>query len=303
MLVMVNDHSRRLRLALLANATVSSMCAIGLLGWAPDLETHIPLPASAQYGLAAGLLVFVTWLVWQATRPAVDLRDALSTSLADGLWVLGSAIIWGWWSDASSPLGAALFLGVAGAVGLVGGLQLAGIGYAIAERDPSLGTRNRHALTVDVDAPPDSMWKVIADLPGIHRYAPDITSSTMRTADAPGLGAVRACTNARGQRWAEQCTDWVPGERIALRFLANEPGFPFPMNPMLGGWVVQGSGRDRARVTVWWSFTTKPAWAGVFIVPLMAGSLRRSFIPVIQAMAAQARRHAAAESTPADHAA
>lgn len=110
----------------------------------------------------------------------------------------------------------------------------------------------------------------------------------MAEGEQPRVGATRHCASSKGERWAERCTAWEPGRALGLEFQSKEQGFPFPMDPMVGGWRLEPMAGNRSRVTVWWSFTTKPAGAELLIVPMMAGSIRRSFPKVIEAMARDA---------------
>ena len=285
----IPDRSRLLRTALLGNAALSTACVVGLVTWIEPLTRELGVGAPWLYALAAGLLGFVAMLVWQASRPQLDTADAMMTSLGDGAWVLGSAVVLVVQPEALTALGSELVAAVALGVGTAGVAQLFGIRRLIAEPDPGRSTRNRVEVVVDVEAEREAMWSVVADLGAIERFSPALASSFVRDGAAPGKGAVRECASDRGQRWAERVIDWQPGRSFEIDFLTEEPGFPFPMAPMVGGWRLESQGPSHTRVTLWWSFDTTPAWVAPLLVPLLARRMRRDFPPVVRAMAAQAR--------------
>lgn len=259
------------------------------MAWTEALTRELGVGALWLYGLAAGLAGFVAMLGWQASRPALDTADALATSLGDAAWVVGSAVVLVVQPDALTPTGSVLVAAVASGVGTAGVAQLLGIRRLIAEPDPSRSTRSRVEVVVDVEASRTALWAVVADLGSIERYSPGLASSFLRDDATPGRGAVRECASTRGQRWAERVTDWQPGHGLEVDFLTDEPDFPFPMAPMTGGWRLESRQPGRTRVTLWWSFTTRPGWAAPLLVPIMARRMRRDFPPVLRAMAADAR--------------
>ncbi len=288
-------RDRFLRAALFTNAAFSTLCSTVLFVDAEPLSTHLGAPPSVLYGLGAALAAFVMILVWEATRPVVGLLSALLISGSDFLWVLGSGLLVAMAPEAFTSLGLALVIGVAVVVGLSGIAQLVGIRRTIAETDSTLGTRCHIEVGIDADVSRDAMWRVVSDLEGVHRYAPDLAESKLRGGGAPGVNAVRQCTNVKGQTWAERCTRWDPGHGLDIEFQTAEAGFPFPMETMVGGWRLESLGSSRTRVTVWWSFTTKPSWAELMIVPILATSLRRHFPNVLRTMATEARGQTAFE--------
>jgi len=277
-----------LRVALLGNAAFSTLCAAVSTAAAETLAPHLGAPPLWLYALAAGLALFAVMLVWQATRTVMNPLDALLTSVADLGWVLGSAVLLWQWPGSFTDKGVMLVEGVAAFVLVCAVAQLIGLRRLIAETDPALETRCRIEVGVEVEASAEQMWAVISDMPGIHRYAPGLAASALREGSEPGLGVVRQCKSTKGERWAERCIGWEPERRLDLEFQTREEGFPFPMDPMVGGWRIDALGKGGSRVTVWWSFTTKPAWAELLIVPPMARSLQKSFPSVIETMAREA---------------
>jgi len=281
-----------LRAALLFNATFSFACAVGAL-WIADVP-GLPLGDDtplALRGLAAGLLGFVLFLGWQVSRlgrPNPPLFFVGLTILMDEGWVIGSGILLLFVHDDWQSLHLWVVGGVAAVVALAATAQWVGLARFIREPEASLGTRHHYELEVIVDADVADYWAVLSDLGAIADHAADLRSSEV---EGHGVGAVRSCANAAGQHWSEEVTRWDPAAHtIDLRFRSELPDFPMPMDPMVGGWRLEPVGSYRTRVTLWWSFTTKPAWAAPMIVALMDRGLRGGMVASIHSMAAEARR-------------
>lgn len=279
---MPTPNTAPLRSALIANA-LFSLASAALLIIAPGLVgqwlgVDQPLLFVA---IGIGLVLFAGDLLHQATRRRMATWRALYASAADGLWVIGSLLLVTLFSSLLSSTGVALVLAVASVVLAFGVWQLLAAGHL--HRLPD-GEQYRHCLMVRVDASAEAMWRVIGDLGTIARYMPSLRRSALREDAAPGIGAVRECEDQRGQRWAEACTAYVPGERVDLRFLSDEPGFPFPARTMRGGWQVAQEGSGSV-ITVWWELGPKPRWLAPLTLPLLAWQVDRDFPRVIAMMA------------------
>lgn len=122
------SRSRLLRRALLANATFSTLTGgAALLASAPIAGWMGLADPRWLVALGPGLLVFAASLVFTATRPEVDERQALMFSLGDMGWVLGSAALLVLLPDAFNTMGTMLVVDVALVVGLLGAAQLLGL--------------------------------------------------------------------------------------------------------------------------------------------------------------------------------
>lgn len=280
-----------LRFGLRANAVFSTACAVGLLLNAPTLSLHLAIDAWGLRSLALALLGFAVFLVVQAGRQTLRLFEAAMTSLGDFVWVVGSLVFVGLWSGLTG-FGTALVAGVAAGVGLLGMVQILGLRKLTREPDETRGTRQRLELRHVVQAPPAAMWEVISDLGGIERYSDDLTETFLRAGAAPGVGAVRECANVRGQRWAERCVAFQPPTSLELEYHADEPGFPFPMRRLQGGWGLEPLGLEATAIRVWWSFTANLPGTGTLIAAVMSESLRRSFPQMLERMGEDAAQRA-----------
>lgn len=74
--------------------------------------------------------------------------------------------------------------------------------------------------STDIDAPPDAVWALVSDLPGMGRLSPENTGGRWTGgATGPALGARFRGTNRRGaRRWSTlaRVTACEPGRRFAF---------------------------------------------------------------------------------------
>jgi hypothetical protein len=229
-----------------------------------------------------------------ALRRPVNTFLALLISIADLLWVVGTAALLPFAGTAMQPAGAMALIAIAAVVMLFAVLQLRGIGQHFAAR----GKAGVSRLCVSIDAPAraDSLWPLIADIGAIGRYAPSLTQVLLRGGAQPGAGVVRQCSNFSGQTWAEQCERLDPASMaIDMRFLADEARFPYPFKTMSGGWKVLPNG-ERATVQIWYEVTPKFALLHPLILALMSRGLARSFGEIVTRMVLALRGTAAPDS-------
>ncbi len=273
--------ARILRIALLGNAGFSTLSGLvltlspervgGWLGWVQEI---------CLQAIGVGLLGFAMVLGLVACRPKPRGWQALLLSLADFGWVLLSVAAVIAFPSAFSTEGTWLVLGVATVVACFGTLQIRGVDRLY--RLP--GTRlHRHCLAVEVEASAEQMWSAIADLGGIHRYAPQLRSASVSERPV-GKGSVRTCVNQGGQRWSERCVVFEPGSRLELEFLSDDPSFPFPARCMTGGWQVKDKG-VHCTVEIWWELQVKPAVLAPWIMSFLAWQVDGSFVETVGRMA------------------
>lgn len=273
-------RTRLLRGALMANAAFSTTTgALMVLHGGAIAQMLGEWPGWLVTAIGGSLLCFaaVVAFVVLRLRPA----RALLVSALDLGWVLGTVPLV-FVPEMLSPWGQTAVLVVAACVGTLAVAQLLGIRTMVRDDEPGRGLY-RHCIRVQTDASADAMWQVVRDLASISQFSPDIATSSLRTGTALGVGAVRECSNTAGEQWAEQCEQFDDTERnLEVRFLADEPGFPYPAKVMFGGWCVT-DGDDGATVEVWWSLTpTTPL--GWIVVTLMGARIDGDFARVIARM-------------------
>ncbi len=276
------NTARSLRIALSANSVFSAVSGLALLIWPGLVGTLLGIQVPWVLRLVGcGLLIFSGDLIHQATRPRLKTWRALYASTADLLWVIGSVLGLILFSGLLSQSGMAVMLGVAAVVLTLGIWQIWGVDRAHRAGDPAL---HRHCLVIRTEVPAAMMWEVIRHIGDIQDYAPSLARSEILNGEVVGVGTVRRCTNQAGQCWTEECTAFDPNGSFTLHFGADAPDFPFPASTMIGGWEVQSAGTG-SDVVVWWELTPKPRWLAPVLMPILALSIDRDLVQIVQRMA------------------
>lgn len=111
--------------------------------------------------------------------------------------------------------------------------------------------------SVDIDAPLDLVWQVLADFGGVATWAPYMKVSHLVGEQGQGVGTRRAMRHELGFRFEERVTEWHEGEGFSFDVLRA----PWPMDNVHESWVV--SDRDGVtRVTTCVEYGMKIGAAG-----------------------------------------
>ena len=276
----MNRDTKLLRVALIANALFSTASGGTMLILGPTVATELgALPVVLLQAIGAALLGFAVLVAFVATRPRP--AWALGISVLDIGWILGTVPLV-FVDGVLTRTGVVAVLSIAAIVGLLAMAQLAGIRRLL--RDDDGPGKYRYCLSFRVDATPEAMWALVSDLGAIERFAPFLASSDLRDDAQPGEGVVRDCTDGSGAAWSEACEEFDPeARRLRLRFLTDEPDFPYPAEVMHGGWHVREH-ESGSIVEVWWSLTPSVP-LGWLVVALMGFQLDRQMADTISRMA------------------
>ncbi len=236
-------------------------------------------------GIGGALILFSGDLIHQATRRRMQTWRALYAVCGDAFWVLGTLVLLAVFPGLLSTGGAILVAVVGGVVAVFGFLQYRGVGTA--HRVPGTD-RYRHCVAVSAPTDADAMWRVVSDLGGISAYFPSLKQSFIRGGKPACEGAVRECVDLRGNRWAEECTLFDPASRqMELKFLCDEPGFPYPASEMIGGWRVLYGSEKTCEVEIWWELRPRPVALAPLLMPLLGLKADLDFPKLIARMAAR----------------
>jgi Polyketide cyclase / dehydrase and lipid transport len=279
------NANRPLRVALFINAVFSATCALLLLTL-PELVGDLlglQIPFILRL-VGVGLLFFSVDLVHQATQLWLTTWRVLYASIGDFLWVIGSMLGLLLFPRLFSVTGVAIVIVVALVVFAFGIWQIWGIDRTHRSENPAL---RRHCLVVRTKVPAVDMWNVIKRMGDIQNYMPSLVRSEILNGKAPGVGAVRYCTDKAGRSWSEECIHFEPGYSFTMRFISEAPDFPFPASVMFGGWEVIPMGRE-SDVVVWWEIAPKPRLLAPILLPILAFSADRDFVQIVQRMAIDA---------------
>jgi len=244
--------STPLRIGLAFNLVFSAFCAATALWAGPAVAQALGgFPPWLMTLLGVGLAAFVALLAYSLIRLRIGL--ALIISALDIFWVLGTLpllLVPG----LLSGTGALIVLGVAGMVGLAGLTQLFGIKTMLRVEDGEPNTYH-HCLALKSAMDPDRLWAIVKNLDSISLYSQSLTSSAMEVGDGldPEPGAVRVCTNTKGQCWSEEVVEVDDETRsLVLRFRTEAEDFPLPFAEMSGGWHVDPAYGGGSNVRIWW---------------------------------------------------
>jgi len=282
---MAPASSRLLRRALALNCLFSLSCGLaGLLNGGAVAETLGALPAWLISAIGAGLILFAGGIAWTLRR--LRIGWALLISGLDLMWVLGTlplTLIPGLLTDQGAGVVALIAL----AVGTLGIAQLLGIRAMLKDGAPD--GQYRHCIRVRSAAPPDRLWPIVRDLGNIAQYSASLKASRLEVASQAQPGAVRVCTNLRGQSWAEEVSDLDDESRLVrFRFQADAKDFPFPLAALTGGWQVSPDPIGGAFVDVWWTVTPKQRRFGWLVLALMTIPMDQDLPKMVGAMEAAA---------------
>lgn len=280
-------NQKPLRIVLFANALFSGLSGMTLVLMPEQISQFLDISGQslllATMGL--GLILFAIDLSHQISQSRMATWRALYASIGDFTWVLGSLMLLILKHQNFSQSALLLISGIAILVGVLGSFQIWGIRlyHQLANTQ-----RYRHCLSVEVPVPAAAMWEIIGDLGQIQQYMPSLKHSELLNNSQPGVEAIRHCINNKNQAWSEVCIAFEPGKSFDMRFLSEEPGFPFPAKEMLGGWEVFNQSPTSSQVRIWWELVPKSDWLAPLLMPVLAFQADRDFVRIVQVMAEQA---------------
>lgn len=274
-----------LRLPLLANAAFSALSGFVLLFGGDAVARALGPEAPHLYRfLGAGLLGFAGALAASSLKPRP--LWVVPVLVADVAWVLATTACLAIWWSAWTRTGVAAISLTNGVVTVLAFQQARGV----LEVFSVSGDRDRFEVCVRVSTAAElgRLWPVVSDLGSIADHMPSLASSTLEGDARRGAGAVRTCTDTRGRSWSERCVRWDEDGAFDVRFLADEPSFPFPFTDMIGGWrlLPRDGGCD---VEVWWRVVPRQRWLAPLLLPVMAHGAAQSFGEVVASMVARAQ--------------
>lgn len=72
-----------------------------------------------------------------------------------------------------------------------------------------------------IDATPEAVWNVLANLELLEKYDPITVKSVATTSDKAGMGAVRKCdVLPKGSWFEEKVVAWTPNQGLAFELIA-----------------------------------------------------------------------------------
>lgn len=210
------NHPRikALKIVLLANTLFSSMFALIFILESGKVASYLGWPsATLVAGLGLGLGGFALYVLLIALHPRWS--HVRFVVLLDSLWVLGSLLL------ATLPVGSGR-LGVtlvALTVALLAALQVWCLERAVLPRQ-----LHRFGVQADIEAPVDTVWKVLADIGTVARWNPGVSASRLTSAPV-GNGSSRRCDLGSNAFLEETVVVWQPREQLTMR--VTDTNLPF----------------------------------------------------------------------------
>jgi hypothetical protein len=263
-----------LRLTLAINGLFSTLSGLGMLAIPSLVQQRIiqlPIPLIVAIGIGLGL--FGLAVLSAAARPHPGYRNVLLISFLDFGWVLLTAPL-ALTPLAPTPTAKAIVLAIAAAVGLFAILQIRTVDQSI--KLPN-GLR-KICFTVVNTSSAATIWQRLADLGNIANYIPDLAESRLVNGTNLAPGTTRECRDVANQKWQETCTE-VTENSFTLRFHTEAPDYPYPLQNMHGGWIVEDHPQG-SKLTVWWTAEAKSKLPPSLLFLAMAAKAERS-VPVI----------------------
>lgn len=82
--------------------------------------------------------------------------------------------------------------------------------------------------TITINAPPDKVWKVLADLEAVQHYNPTVSRARYISANRAGVGASRQCELKPKGTVKERVIAWEPNKALGLELYES----PWPIRYM-----------------------------------------------------------------------
>jgi hypothetical protein len=160
---------------------------------------------------------------------------------------------------------------LAGVVAALAVAQLRGL-IAVRDDDP-LADDEVVEVSGRVEAPPATVWPLVADHDLYGRLAPGL--DRVEVVSEPGEALRRRRTNSQGSSW-ETCTLWEEGRRFAVEVDTSD--YPFPIGRVQGLWQVDPDA-DGSLVTLRLvarpHATLRGGLTAILLRPVLSRALRR----------------------------
>ena len=81
---------------------------------------------------------------------------------------------------------------------------------------------------VQINAPKEKVWEILADFGGIYAFNPSVPNSYLTSEQTGGVGTQRHCDlAAAGASLEERVVEWVDGEKMVIEIYAGKKTPPF----------------------------------------------------------------------------
>lgn len=201
-------------------------------------ESWVPLVLRL---LGVGLIGFAGLLTILARNKFVSKAAVNEIVFLDALWVVGSVVLVAFLGDLFSPTGLIIVTVVAMVVAFFAITQFAAaskIIKPIPEANVVMRDGHLHAsVRRTVDAPTETVWKVMTDHPAYADVASNI--SKVEVMSGEGMGMKRRCYGPKGENWEETCDLFEAGKSFGFSIHTEADDYPYPLSAVSGRWSVE----------------------------------------------------------------
>lgn len=122
--------------------------------------------------------------------------------------------------------------------------------------------------SIQLDASPEEVWPIVADLGAIVNFHPFVTNSYYHSKTLNGVGAARVCEFGEQMAVLETAVDWNDGQSYTLAIDFTK-GMAPPMTDVLGTVTVKPDGRSGSTASIAISYKPKFGPIGAVMNKLM----------------------------------
>ena len=149
---------------------------------------------------------------------------------------------------------------------------------------------------VEISAPADQVWDLLADFGNVAEWAPYMRQSQLLDGPSAGIGMRRGMRHAWGFRFEEEVTQWHDRKRFAFDVLKA----PFPMKDVKEVWVL-GPEDGHTAVETQVRYGTHLGFIGRFVDWLLVRFVvRREMRAGLRGLKDHAERLSGREAAPAE---
>ena len=148
------------------------------------------------------------------------------------------------------------------------------------------------ATTIDIDAPVNDVWKILAKLDDVENFIDAVTRSYYSTDQKEGVGAARTCEVEGFGTLVEEIVDWKDGETLTYAI----EGMPKLVKHAESKWVLEAKHPQQTTLTVTSTIETRYGAFGRLMEKI---ALKPKLGPTLRGVVRQFKDHVERSQSPA----
>lgn len=135
--------------------------------------------------------------------------------------------------------------------------------------------------TIEIDLAAPIAWNILSELENVHRFHPNVESTSIESHNSQGVGAVRVCHMYDGSSVKETVTEWVEGRRFKM----DLEGMPAPIKFAVAELSITAKNPRRCAVSIRMDYRVGMGPLGAIMGRVMMKPMMKSmFKKVIKAL-------------------